>query len=82
MVCLKGRTYQDLAESTGGQERVVCITLPPGSASVLRSLPGKITGGSGLRPTSYDEEFETSSDPLTAKHVDDINMAGAEDTID
>eukprot|EP00959_Pyramimonas_sp_CCMP1952_P387874 8128529-Pyramimonas_sp.AAC.1 len=30
---------------------------------------------------SYDEEFETISNLLTAKHVDDINMAGTEDTI-
>eukprot|EP00959_Pyramimonas_sp_CCMP1952_P395913 8295643-Pyramimonas_sp.AAC.1 len=30
---------------------------------------------------SNDEEFETSSNLLTAKHVDDINVAGTEDTI-
>eukprot|EP00959_Pyramimonas_sp_CCMP1952_P238693 4987883-Pyramimonas_sp.AAC.1 len=33
-------------------------------------------------PTSYDEEFETSSGLFTAKHAADIKMAGAEDTID
>eukprot|EP00959_Pyramimonas_sp_CCMP1952_P116611 2437231-Pyramimonas_sp.AAC.2 len=36
----------------------------------------------GLKPTSCDEDFETSSNLFTAKHVDDINMAGTEDTID
>eukprot|EP00959_Pyramimonas_sp_CCMP1952_P075815 1584820-Pyramimonas_sp.AAC.1 len=37
---LKGLTYQGLAEATGEKERVVCFTLPPGSAAVLRTLPG------------------------------------------
>eukprot|EP00959_Pyramimonas_sp_CCMP1952_P263459 5509586-Pyramimonas_sp.AAC.1 len=37
---LKGRTYQELAEATGEKERAVCFTLPPGSATVLRTLPG------------------------------------------
>eukprot|EP00959_Pyramimonas_sp_CCMP1952_P431165 9030221-Pyramimonas_sp.AAC.1 len=106
-------TYQKLAETTGEKERAVRFTLPPGSATVLRTLPGfehydgskhclqclkpvtgtndaprafslklrRITRGFGLRPTSYDEEFETSDNMLTAKHVDDINMAGTEDTI-
>eukprot|EP00959_Pyramimonas_sp_CCMP1952_P293505 6138602-Pyramimonas_sp.AAC.2 len=32
---------------------------------------GKTTRGFGLKPTSYDEEFETISSLLTAKHVDD-----------
>eukprot|EP00959_Pyramimonas_sp_CCMP1952_P220637 4612977-Pyramimonas_sp.AAC.1 len=105
---------RELAEATGEKERVMGFTLSPGSAAVLRSLPGfeycdesthcqqclepgtgtkdaprafslklrRTTRGFGLRPTSYDEEFETSSDLLTAKHVDDINMAGTEDTID
>eukprot|EP00959_Pyramimonas_sp_CCMP1952_P194479 4066520-Pyramimonas_sp.AAC.2 len=41
----------------------------------------RATRGFGLRPASYDEEFETSNNQLTAKHVD-INMAGTEDTID
>eukprot|EP00959_Pyramimonas_sp_CCMP1952_P144473 3024321-Pyramimonas_sp.AAC.1 len=76
--------------------------MPPGSAIVLRVLPGfehqdeskhflqclkpgtgtkdaprafslklmRTTRGFGLRPTSCDEEFETSSNLLTAKHVD------------
>eukprot|EP00959_Pyramimonas_sp_CCMP1952_P232063 4849799-Pyramimonas_sp.AAC.1 len=30
----------ELAEATGERERVVCVALPPGSASVLRSFPG------------------------------------------
>ena len=36
----------------------------------------KVTRIFGLKPTSYDEEFETSPSLLTAKHVDDINMTG------
>eukprot|EP00959_Pyramimonas_sp_CCMP1952_P112986 2361636-Pyramimonas_sp.AAC.1 len=42
----------------------------------------KTTGGLGLRPTSRDEDFETNGGLLTGKHVDDINMASAEDTVD
>eukprot|EP00959_Pyramimonas_sp_CCMP1952_P233689 4883929-Pyramimonas_sp.AAC.1 len=114
MAFLRGLTYQELAEATGEKERVVCIILPPGSATVLRSLPGfenydeskhclqclkpgtgtkdaprafslklrRNARGFGLRPTSYDEEFEASNDLLTAKHVYNITMAGTEDTID
>eukprot|EP00959_Pyramimonas_sp_CCMP1952_P190760 3989649-Pyramimonas_sp.AAC.1 len=114
MAFLKGLTYQELAEATGEKERVECFTLPPGSATVLRDLPGfenydeskhclqclemgtgtkdaprafsfklrRTTRGFGLRRTSYDEEVETSNNLLTAKHVDDISMAGTEDTID
>ena len=114
MAFLKGLTYSELAEVTGEKERMACFTLPPGSATVLRSLPGferydeskhclqclkpgtgtkdaprafsmklrKVTRSFGLRPTSYDEEFETSSNLLTAKHVDDITMAGIEERID
>eukprot|EP00959_Pyramimonas_sp_CCMP1952_P358090 7497941-Pyramimonas_sp.AAC.1 len=40
MAFLKGFTYQELAEATGEMERVLCLSLPPGSASVLGSLPG------------------------------------------
>eukprot|EP00959_Pyramimonas_sp_CCMP1952_P006757 141316-Pyramimonas_sp.AAC.1 len=40
MAFLKGLAYQELAEATGEKERVVCFTLPPGSATVLRALPG------------------------------------------
>eukprot|EP00959_Pyramimonas_sp_CCMP1952_P048321 1008671-Pyramimonas_sp.AAC.1 len=42
----------------------------------------KTTRGSGLRPTSHDEKFETSHNTVTAKHVDDINMDIIEDTVD
>eukprot|EP00959_Pyramimonas_sp_CCMP1952_P352369 7382892-Pyramimonas_sp.AAC.1 len=114
MPFLKGLTDRELAEAFGEKERAVCLTLPPGLASVLRALPGlenydeskhclqcvktgtgtkdapravsfklrRTSRGSGLRPTSYDEESETSINLLTAKHVDDISMAGTEDTID
>ena len=43
----------------------------------LRSLTDK----SGLAPTSYDAELELGRDILTAKHVDDINMAGSVDPL-
>eukprot|EP00959_Pyramimonas_sp_CCMP1952_P471548 9498600-Pyramimonas_sp.AAC.1 len=36
--------------------------------------------GFGLRPASYDEE--ASSDLLSAKRDDDINLAGTEEAID
>eukprot|EP00959_Pyramimonas_sp_CCMP1952_P031964 670850-Pyramimonas_sp.AAC.1 len=39
MAFLKGLAYRDLAEAAGEKERAACFTLPPGSASVLRSLP-------------------------------------------
>eukprot|EP00959_Pyramimonas_sp_CCMP1952_P396601 8309333-Pyramimonas_sp.AAC.1 len=109
-----GLTYQELAEATGEKERVVCFTLPPGSATVLRTLPGferyddskhclpclkpgtgtkdaprafplklrRTARGFGLRPTSYNEEFETSNNRLTAKRVDNINVARNGGTID
>eukprot|EP00959_Pyramimonas_sp_CCMP1952_P143646 3007478-Pyramimonas_sp.AAC.1 len=101
-----------LTEATGEEERGACFTLPPGSASVLRSLRGserhdeskhclqRLEPGTGtedaprafslqLRKTTRgfwsqthvlrrglrDEEFETSSNLLTAKHVEDINLA-------
>ena len=43
---LKGLTYEELAQATGEATRQVCFTLPPGSAQVLRTLPGF---------SSYDE---------------------------
>ena len=36
----------------------------------------------GLQPMSFDPEFEIKKNLLTAKHVDDINMAGTEEDID
>ena len=37
---LKGFTYAELAEATGEKERMVCFTLPPGSAAILRRFKG------------------------------------------
>eukprot|EP00959_Pyramimonas_sp_CCMP1952_P166932 3488712-Pyramimonas_sp.AAC.1 len=37
---LKALTHQELAEATDEKERVACCILPPGSAIVLRTLPG------------------------------------------
>ncbi len=111
---LKGVTYKELAAATGERERVVCFTLPPGSAKLLRSFPGfedydeakhclqclkpgtgtkdaprafslklrDTTRRIGLKPTSYDPEFEIDPQLCAAKHVDDINMAGKEQKID
>ena len=45
----------------------------------LRQTTQKIIG---LRPTSYDPEFEIKKDLQTAKHVDDVNMGGVEPQID
>eukprot|EP00959_Pyramimonas_sp_CCMP1952_P299466 6263453-Pyramimonas_sp.AAC.1 len=40
MAFLKGLTHRELAGATGEKERVACFTLPPGSATALRTLPG------------------------------------------
>lgn len=37
---LKGYTYEGLSNAKGEGEREVCFRLPPGSAQVLRQLPG------------------------------------------
>eukprot|EP00959_Pyramimonas_sp_CCMP1952_P037885 793010-Pyramimonas_sp.AAC.1 len=43
---IKGLTHEELAHATGEETRMVCFTFPPGSAQVLRTLPGF---------SSYDE---------------------------
>eukprot|EP00959_Pyramimonas_sp_CCMP1952_P182954 3825826-Pyramimonas_sp.AAC.1 len=43
---LNGLTCEELAHATGEETRMVCFALPPGSAQVLRTLPGF---------SSYDE---------------------------
>eukprot|EP00959_Pyramimonas_sp_CCMP1952_P150273 3144833-Pyramimonas_sp.AAC.1 len=45
-----------------------CTKDAPGAVSLK---PRRTTRGFGLRPASYDGEFDLSSDPLAAKHVDD-----------
>eukprot|EP00959_Pyramimonas_sp_CCMP1952_P004540 94816-Pyramimonas_sp.AAC.1 len=40
MAFLKGLTYEELAHATGVETRMECFALPPGSAQVLRTLPG------------------------------------------
>eukprot|EP00959_Pyramimonas_sp_CCMP1952_P007665 159984-Pyramimonas_sp.AAC.1 len=98
MAFLQGLTYQELAEATSEEERVVrvehydeskhCLQrLEPGTGAkdaprALLPKPRRTAAGLGLRPASCVEEFEASNDLLTAKHVDDINMAGTEDTVD
>eukprot|EP00959_Pyramimonas_sp_CCMP1952_P283803 5932468-Pyramimonas_sp.AAC.2 len=39
MAFLKGLTDQELDEATGEKECVVCLTLPPGSATAPRAIP-------------------------------------------
>ena len=105
---LKGFTYKELADATGEQERIVCFKMPPGSADILRTIPGfedydetkhclqcikpgtgtkdaprafslklkRTTTNIGLKPTSFDPEFEIEENLRTAKHVDDVNMTG------
>eukprot|EP00959_Pyramimonas_sp_CCMP1952_P004938 103559-Pyramimonas_sp.AAC.1 len=36
----KGLTYEELAHATGEETRMSCFALPPGSAQMLRALPG------------------------------------------
>eukprot|EP00959_Pyramimonas_sp_CCMP1952_P413109 8656665-Pyramimonas_sp.AAC.1 len=73
-------------EHQGASKRCLqCLKPGTGTKDAPRAFSLKLrktTRGFGLRPTSYDEEFETSSTLLTARHADDINMAGAEDIID
>eukprot|EP00959_Pyramimonas_sp_CCMP1952_P440025 9212447-Pyramimonas_sp.AAC.1 len=63
---------QWLTPSTGAKDA-------PGAFSLKL---GTIARGLGLEPTIYDEEFERSPCLLIAKHVEDINVAGVEETID
>ena len=111
---LQGFTHKELADATGEKERMVCFTLPPGSAALFRKFEGfedydefihvlrcvkpgtgtkdaprafsmKFRGATrrlGLVPFSYDPEFESKKNLLTAKHVADINMGGTELEID
>eukprot|EP00959_Pyramimonas_sp_CCMP1952_P426431 8931706-Pyramimonas_sp.AAC.1 len=65
------------------RHRLQCFKPGAGTKDVPRAPSLKLrktTRGFGLQPTPY-EDIETSSNLLTAKHVDDINLAGAEDKI-
>eukprot|EP00959_Pyramimonas_sp_CCMP1952_P259829 5432416-Pyramimonas_sp.AAC.1 len=69
--------------STMTSQSTACRAINQAHATRAFSLKlRRTTRGLGLRPASYDEEFETSNILLTANHVDDTNMAGTEDTID
>eukprot|EP00959_Pyramimonas_sp_CCMP1952_P079999 1672246-Pyramimonas_sp.AAC.1 len=46
---LKGLKYEELAHATGEETRMVCFTLPPGSAQVLRTLPAFSSHGESRR---------------------------------
>eukprot|EP00959_Pyramimonas_sp_CCMP1952_P164763 3444099-Pyramimonas_sp.AAC.2 len=62
-----------------------CLKPSTGTIVAPRALslrPRKTTRGFGLGPASCDEEFETSPNLLTARHVAHIYMAGTGDTID
>ena len=62
-----------------------CIKPGTGTNDAPRAFSLKlrtVTAATGLKPTSYDREFEIRKDLITAKHVDDINMGGTESAID
>eukprot|EP00959_Pyramimonas_sp_CCMP1952_P332831 6969665-Pyramimonas_sp.AAC.1 len=92
MAFLKGLAYQELAEATGEENdssakasrSTACSArsqaLAPRARLALSHENSEGPRGFGFRPTSYDEEFEASSDLFTAKHVDGTNLAGTEDT--
>ena len=60
-----------------------CIKPGTGTKDAPRAFSMKLrhtTKSIGLWPTSCDTEFEVMKDLLTAKHVDDVNMAGPIET--
>merc|ERR1712086_862475 len=62
-----------------------CIKPGTGTKDAPRAFSLKLrrtTKCIGLKSMSYDAEFEIKKDLLTAKHVDDINMAGREAEVD
>ena len=62
-----------------------CVKPGTGTKDAPRAFSLKLrqtTQGIGLRPTSFDQEFEIKQGLRTAKHVDDINMTGEEKKID
>ena len=62
-----------------------CIKPGTGTKDAPRAFSLKLhktTKNIGLQSTSYDHELEIKKDLMTAKHVDDINMAGTERMID
>ena len=62
-----------------------CVKPGTGTKDAPRAFSLKLrktTQNIGLRPTSFDPEFEIKRDLLTAKHVDDVNMGGTESNID
>ena len=74
--------YQDYDESIHCMK---CIKPGTGTKDAPRAFSMKlrrVTETINLRSTSYDPEFEVAQGLLTAKHVDDINMAGTEEKID
>ena len=62
-----------------------CIKPGTGTKDAPRAFSLKLrktTESAGLKPTSFDQEFEVKKDLRTAKHVDDVNMTGTEQEID
>ena len=79
------RTLPGFASYDESKHCLQCLKPGTGTKDAPRAFSLKlrtVTRSLGLKPTSYDQEFETSQNLLTAKHVDDVNMAGEEDTID
>ena len=62
-----------------------CVKPGTGTKDAPRAFSLKLrktTQNIGLKPTAFDPEFEVMKDLITAKHVDDVNMAGTERQID
>eukprot|EP00959_Pyramimonas_sp_CCMP1952_P279163 5836575-Pyramimonas_sp.AAC.1 len=79
------RALQGFASHAESKRGLQCWQPGAGTKDAPRTFPLKlrtITRGFGLKPTSYDEDFRTCPDLLTAEHADDTNMAGVEDAID
>ena len=74
--------FEDFDES---KHCLQCIKPGTGTKDAPRAFSLKlrhITRQLGLKPTSFDPEFEVKKDLLTAKHVDDVHMTGTEKAID
>jgi hypothetical protein len=61
-----------------------CVKPGTGTKDAPRAFSLKLrktTVAIGLKPTSFDPEFEVKENSLTAKHVDDVNMTGNDNEI-
>ena len=75
-------SFQDYDES---KHCLQCSKPGTGTKDAPRAFSMKLkrtTVKFGLKPTSFDPEFEIKHDLATAKHVDDVNCTGVEKVID